>query len=271
MAEVLFVFGAMVREHNSQFRRTRLAARYLLRLDDLCPTADWQRWGRLEQTLDAAGVKPIVAVVPENQDPSLCLDEPRPDFWEWLQRKSNQGWCVALHGYQHAKNTQNPGLVGLRSSSEFAGLPYATQAAKINAALAIFNEHGICPKIFVAPWHSFDQNTLQALIMAGINLISDGFYLRPIQRFGIVWVPQQLSGFRQFPLGLWTVCLHPNNMSVEDIDALSQKLDDFRPHIVDLDTALRRFPPKPLHLTDKIFAFFWIRRLRKGTRASDTR
>jgi len=241
-----------------------VAARFLLRLDDLCPTADWQRWGRLEAILDAAGVKPIVAVVPENQDPSLRLDEPRRDFWEWLQRKSLQGWCVALHGYQHANSTESHGLVGLRSSSEFAGVPYATQAAKINAALAIFNEHGICPEIFVAPWHSFDQNTLQAINTAGNDLISDGFYLRPVQRFGIVWVPQQISHFRQFPLGLWTVCLHSNNMSVEDIDALSQKLDDFRPQIIDLDTALRRFPPKPLNLTDKIFASLWTKRLRKG-------
>jgi predicted deacetylase len=248
-----------------------VAARFLLRLDDLCPTADWQRWGRLEAILDAAGVKPIVAVVPENQDPSLRLDEPRRDFWEWLQRKSLQGWCVALHGYQHKKNTQSPGLVGLRSSSEFAGLPYATQAAKINTALTIFNEHGISPRMFVAPWHSFDQNTLQAVLMGGINLIADGFYLRPVQRFGIVWVPQQISHFRWFPFGLWTVCLHPNNMSVEDIDALSQKLDDFRPHIIDLDTALRRFPPKPLNLTDKVFASLWTQRLRKEARANDTR
>jgi hypothetical protein len=106
--------------------------------------------------------------------------------------------------------------------------------------------------------------------MGGIDLIADGFYLRPVQRFGIVWVPQQISHFGWFPFGLWTVCLHPNNMSVEDIDALSQKLDDFRPQIIDLDTALRRFPPKPLNLTDKIFASLWTKRLRKEARANDT-
>lgn len=46
-------------------------SKYLVRFDDLCPTANWDVWEPVEATLLDAGVRPLVAVVPDNQDPKL--------------------------------------------------------------------------------------------------------------------------------------------------------------------------------------------------------
>ena len=44
---------------------------YILRLDDACPTFDRSQWFRIEKILDQLKLVPIVAVVPDNQDPTL--------------------------------------------------------------------------------------------------------------------------------------------------------------------------------------------------------
>jgi hypothetical protein len=49
-----------------------MTARYLLRLDDACPTRHRARWPRLEALFECWGIRPIVAVVPENADLELA-------------------------------------------------------------------------------------------------------------------------------------------------------------------------------------------------------
>ena len=49
-----------------------MAARYLIRFDDLCPSMNWTVWCEVESILQAAGIKPLLAVVPDNADPQLC-------------------------------------------------------------------------------------------------------------------------------------------------------------------------------------------------------
>ena len=49
---------------------------YVLRFDDLCPTANWQIWDRVEELLDQFGVKPIVSVIPDNRDKDLHHSRP---------------------------------------------------------------------------------------------------------------------------------------------------------------------------------------------------
>ena len=43
--------------------------KYLIRLDDACPTMDWGKWRRMERILDKYKVKPMVGIIPENNDP----------------------------------------------------------------------------------------------------------------------------------------------------------------------------------------------------------
>ena len=56
--------------------------KYLVRLDDACPTMDAVKWQRMETLLDAYEVKPMVGIIPHCQDPQLMLDEPDPHFWQ---------------------------------------------------------------------------------------------------------------------------------------------------------------------------------------------
>ncbi len=55
-------------------------AQYLLRFDDLCPTMAASRWAPFERLIGEFGIQPILAVVPENQDPELAIDEPAAEL-----------------------------------------------------------------------------------------------------------------------------------------------------------------------------------------------
>ena len=54
-------------------------ARYLIRFDDICPMMNWRIWAEIEAILLEKKVKPILDVVPDNQDPHLIMDHPVPD------------------------------------------------------------------------------------------------------------------------------------------------------------------------------------------------
>src|SRR4051812_3907072 len=128
-----------------------MTAKFLVRFDDICPTLNWSVWTRVESILQRQGVKPILAVVPDNRDAHLMVDPPNREFWRRVREWNEQGWTIAVHGHQHAYTTKNGGIVGLNASSEFAGLPYADQRRKIEAALTIFSAQGLRPQVWIAP------------------------------------------------------------------------------------------------------------------------
>ena len=41
---------------------------YLIRLDDACPTMDVVKWDKIEKMLDKYHIKPMVGIVPANND-----------------------------------------------------------------------------------------------------------------------------------------------------------------------------------------------------------
>src|ERR1051326_9565196 len=87
---------------------------FLLRFDDICPTMRWDMWSEIEKRLIQYDIKPILAVVPDNRDPVLQVDRPRRDFWVRVRRWQEQGWTIALHGYQHLYVAKAGGLVTRR-------------------------------------------------------------------------------------------------------------------------------------------------------------
>src|SRR5256885_866914 len=44
-----------------------VSARYLVRFDDLCPTMNWDVWKSVEEVLFRTGIRPLLAVIPDNQ------------------------------------------------------------------------------------------------------------------------------------------------------------------------------------------------------------
>jgi predicted deacetylase len=241
-------------------------ARYIVRFDDLCPSMDWEIWDKVESILNQYHIKPIIAVVPDNKDPELMPNPPRDDFWEKVKRWQAAGWTIALHGYQHLYSTKHSGLIQTNSYSEFVGLPYEKQLEKIKLGLEIFQRHGIRADAWIAPAHSFDELTIKALLECGINVISDGYYFRPVKRLGAVWVPQQLWRFRKMRWGLWTICFHHND--IEDFLNFSAHAPQFASSIISFDQALKDYPAKPYSALDKLTErlwriLFWIKSLRR--------
>ena len=45
--------------------------KYIIRLDDACDTQDMQKWNEIEKILNEFSIKPIVGVIPNNQDEQL--------------------------------------------------------------------------------------------------------------------------------------------------------------------------------------------------------
>lgn len=236
--------------------------RYLVRFDDICPTMNWRVWEQLEPVLKAHDVKPIMAVVPDNRDPHLAVDAPQPDFWARVRRWQAEGWTIALHGHQHLYSTCDAGLVGINRYSEFAGLPEATQRVKLQQALAVFASEGIHADAWVAPAHSFDATTVKLLLEAGIGVISDGFYGRPLRHLGALWVPQQLWRFRPLPAGLWTVCYHSNGFGDTAIKRFARDIAQYAPRIVSLAEACAVPGVTARNGLDAAFAAAWRTALR---------
>jgi predicted deacetylase len=203
-----------------------MPAEYLIRLDDACPTMDGVRWASLEEMLDRHGVRPIVAIVPENADPDLIRGSADAGFWARAKMWASRGWSIALHGHRHQLRRVRGSLVSSSHYAEFTGLPWAEQRHRIREGIRIMVGQGLRPEIWVAPAHGFDLATLQALREEStIRTISDGFACRPFVHLGFTWLPQQLWHSREMSFGLWTICLHPNDMDDAAVARLEKLIE----------------------------------------------
>jgi len=236
---------------------------YIIRLDDACPTMDKIKWNRILLLLDKYDIKPIIAVVPNNQDSDLIVNEDDKDFWNIVKKWTLKGYHIAMHGYNHKFISNNKGLVPLNKYSEFAGVAYNIQKEKIISGLNIFQKNDIQPKIWVAPAHSFDKNTLDILKKeTEIRIISDGISQNIFNQYGFIWIPQQLWKFEYKTHGVWTICLHPNNMNEQDFQKLEKHLEQYHKLFdIDLEILIDKYKNYTLEFTDSIFRVkFFIKR-----------
>lgn len=238
----------------------------LIRFDDVCPTMNWTVWDEVEAALLDLDIRPILAVVPDNQDPKLRVAPPRDDFWSRVRSWKARGWTVGIHGYQHVYTTRLAGLVGINPQSEFAGVPFEHQAEMLGKGMAILRAQDIVPDLWIAPAHSFDRNTLTALHGQGIRTLSDGLHHWPARdRNGMLWIPQQLWDFWEARPGVWTVCKHVNRWTRQDLDQFKEDLRRNQPRITDVPSVLARFGDRPFTLGDHLTAWHsrvWLHGLR---------
>jgi predicted deacetylase len=217
-------------------------AKYLIRFDDICPTMNWAIWSEIEAALTENGVKPILAVVPENQDPVLRVDAPKEDFWERVRQWQARDWTLALHGFQHKYTARRPGIITTKKWTEFAGFPAGEQEQKLRSGVEVFERRGIQPRVWIAPNDSFDGTTISLLPRFGIRIICDGFFRVPfVCRRKMVWIPQQLYGFRPAPPGIWTVCYHCNHWTASDLDRFRKDLIQYRADIWSLEEVMHAY------------------------------
>lgn len=236
---------------------------YIIRLDDACEKMNNEKWDRMEALLDKYNIKPLVGVIPHCDDPMMKQYPTDSAFWEKVQGWENKGWTIAMHGYNHVYSTTNGGINPVNEKSEFAGESLDIQEEKIKTGIAIMREHGIEPKVFFAPSHTFDDNTICALKKySKIRIISDTVASDVYCKNGITFVPQQVGDARFIPLKTVTFCYHPNTMKQSGFE----KLESF------LNRRKEDFIPFPLELSrrknscfDIILkrAYFCIREIRR--------
>lgn len=239
-----------------------MSARYLIRMDDACDTMDLHKWQLVEKILDEFGVKPIVAVVPNNQDIDLMIDPPDVKFWERVRDWKAKGWTIAMHGYNHLMHpTESELLLPYYKRSEYAGLNYEEQATKIRKSWRLFQNQGVEPNVWIAPAHCFDALTLKAIHNeTSIRAVSDGIAWDVYYEHDFFWIPQQLWGLTERQSGLWTVCLHPNMMTEESITLLRQAIrDQYQDRIITFEDVELKKQKKSLR--GRLYhAYFWGRR-----------
>lgn len=243
-------------------KKTRQPAQYLLRIDDLCETVHHERWRRIRALLREFSIRPILAVVPENRDPELAVSPVDGYFWDTMREMEADGAAIALHGFRHVCVRRRGGLLPLSCSGEFAGAPFAIQQEWISRGLAILRREGLTPKMWVAPRHNFDINTLLALRREGISYLSDGLMREPNVRGGVVWIPQQLWAPVEKRAGLWTICIHPNTLDDPSLRKLRGFLGGNARQFTTFDRVVREFIPRPASWTDALRQRAGVARIR---------
>lgn len=242
--------------------------KYLIRLDDACPTMDAKKWQRIESILDIYGVRPMVGVIPANNDPMQMLDSSDSDFWAKVKRWEKKGWAIALHGYNHCfiSDTGMFGLNPLWARSEFAGVPLDLQKEKIRKGVEVFRANGVNPKYFFAPAHTYDENTLLALREeSNIRIISDTIATKPYRRGDFVFIPQLGGRCAEMKiLGVWTFCLHPSAMKEEDFVATEKFLQAHKGEMLGFDELnLTKLRGKDLISRLLSWVYFTSRKIKK--------
>lgn len=196
-------------------------ARYFFRLDDIAPNMNWDNFYRIREIFNQYKIKPLIAVIPSVRDPKLLRWPENKNFWAIISELNRNEWIVGQHGYQHLPIGAG-GILKIHNSGEFGGLDFDTQKLMIISGKEIVKTYLINPEIFIAPRHSFDKNTIKALIVNDFNYISDGIALYPFKKWGLVWLPQILWRPRKGLFGMITVALHPNTMTDKDFSDLEE-------------------------------------------------
>lgn len=193
-----------------------MKSKILIRFDDICPTMNWEQWHKAMDVIIKYGAKPLLGVVPDCQDPILKIDSPKGDFWEYIKNLQQQGWAIAMHGYQHKYDKVSKGLLTRCGNSEFAGHTYKVQYNKIKKGKELLEKHGVFTDIFFAPSHSYDKNTLRALAANGFRYISDGKTNKAIKRCGIICLPCISFGVPKIKRGYYTAIFHAHEWTKAD-------------------------------------------------------
>ena len=247
----------------SRLSKYFLKSRYLIRLDDASEFSDLKKWKKIESILDNNNVKPIVAVIPKNEDKLISYSNSNKRFWELIRSWDKKGWAIAMHGYKHLFHEVNRKslIFPFYNRSEFGGLSVKSQKQIIKKSLKIFKSKKVLPTVWIAPAHSFDENTIKAISEeTSINIISDGIAFFPYFLSGFYFIPQQIWELKERLFGIWTVCLHPDTMTENEILFFEKQISLFNKNnrmlnIEDVDLIKRN-----KSIIDNLFSFiFWLK------------
>lgn len=212
--------------------------RFSIRLDDITPDMDWEKFYRVKDILDKFNIKPLIGIVPDNQDKGLSKQEAKPEFWQEMRELAQKGWTISQHGYEHRYESKDGGILGINMYSEFAGLPFERQKEKLSKGKQILEENEIYTDIFMAPAHSYDDNTLKALNELGFHYVTDG-YSNGLYRYkGLGFIPCRTANYGKVK-GIDTFCIHANTIEDKELISLEKFLEDNRQMAVSFSEFLK--------------------------------
>ena len=195
-----------------------MSVKIAVRMDDITPDMNWDNFNFFRKLFEETGITPLLGIVPENRDQKLCCETAHEDFYEVIKELQEEGYCLAMHGFHHMYTTKSGGIFPLNNYSEFAGIDYDKQKEMLMRGRQTLQKHGIETDIFMAPAHSYDNNTLRALKEVGFTKMTDGFGKAPYLYRGITFYPISFHLGRSLKqkAGVTTMVLHANTVTEAD-------------------------------------------------------
>tara|TARA_B100001059_G_scaffold81784_1_gene79835 strand:- start:8523 stop:9302 length:780 start_codon:yes stop_codon:yes gene_type:complete len=238
-------------------------ASYIIRLDDASHFSNLSKWNMIENILDKNNILPTVAIIPDNEDIALKYSEFNSKFWDKVKNWENKGWTIAMHGNKHLfhKINRRKLIFPFYNRSEFGGLNINDQRQKIRSSINLFLKNNISPNVWIAPAHSFDRITMEAIKHeTDIRIISDGVSFSPYYFKDFYFIPQQLWQVKKRYFGLWTICLHPDTMTNDEINDFDSAISSLSSSNKFIDINALKLTKRPRSLIDHLFAlFFWTK------------
>ena len=108
-----------------------MSRKIFVRCDDICPTMDFTRFEQARSLFKEFGIKPMLGIIPTCQDSDLEIETAHEEFWVYMHQLQDEGYTLAMHGYEHIFDTDTRGTVNLGFKSEFAGHTLEEQVEKI--------------------------------------------------------------------------------------------------------------------------------------------
>ena len=221
----------------------------LIRFDDIAPNMSWEMMDKCQKLLNYYDLKPVMGVIPDNQDNELLKYPKRENFWEIVKKWELNDWSIAMHGYNHLydKETNKKDFFNYGGRSEFFGHSYEDQLSKIKKGLEIFEKNNIQIDTFFAPNHTYDRNTFKALKNSGILKIIDGYGLMPYSFNGIKFVPQLFYKLYLLPFGIQSTQIHINYWSDKDFINFKKFIEKHHKKVISADFAFSKIPNSNLY------------------------
>ena len=218
------------------------SAGLLIRIDDITEHMNWKLMDRCEKFFLKHKIKPVLGVIPKNQDEEFLKFEKRDFFWKKVKDWQSIGWEISMHGYTHIYDTQTAkkDFFGYGGRSEFFGHSFEKQNDKIKSGLKIFKDNDIKIRSFFAPNHTYDTNTFKALKNNSVLNVIDGYGLTPYSEFGLNFIPQLFYKEIILPYGIQTTQMHLNYMNEKSFDKFEEFVNNNLKKIINFETALDR-------------------------------
>ena len=223
----------------------------LIRFDDICENMEWGLMEKCENLLHEFDIKPVIGVIPNNKDKELLKYPKKNNFWDIVRGWQAKGWTIAMHGNNHVYDTETKkkDYFNYGGKSEFFGHPLNEQIERLSLGLKKFKSEEIKIRVFFAPNHTYDENTLVALKKLGLNEVIDGYGLFPYRKFDINFIPQLFYKNIMLPYGIQSTQIHLNYWSSKDFEIFKKFLVKNKNKIITYEQAINKVSNSALSLS----------------------